>query len=634
MSLADLEERLRLLDQPSLEDLGGAKAVLEYSSALACNVKADRIAYAFAVTEAALAAPEVTFVANVLRENPYPYVVASVAQAVLTLNIEARDQRLLQRRLLDRVMERDGQSGAEMASECLAGAFLLADLPGASRPAVVAALDEIGPGDPPLLVRRAALLAGLAWLWNRSPDLEEILQRLSADKEAGEQAQYEMALISLDQALRDDTQQAVLLGLERAASQFASASLAGPELVEAEALAKILSAIVLFCSDDPEDLEALLLQAAEASSARGAELDRRSLRSWLRPRLDAEIAWWNMASALKGLSEDLGKRSWLRAVSVLEQIARLRRSLVPAATPSGDRLRGAITEKIAESFLREEGLRGHLTAWLEDALTSEADRSEASALLEAMGQLKRRRLAFKLELHPLGGADQISIGTQTEQRARALVAIAANRGFTEPIERAYVAMDRALAGHPDYAGVVQADARGLIEYLTLFLSHCLDVTPTMAKGLFDFLFARDDTQPLEIEVQRACWHFLRLQAGGFPQHQVLREVADIGSGRADIVIIRPEWRIVLEIKRELENASRDGIRKYLGQVATYELAGPRIAFLVVLDLVSQRGWPLTLEDNCWVESLQTIGDSQPRMVCVWRIPGARQPPSETLTPIQ
>jgi hypothetical protein len=84
---------------------------------------------------------------------------------------------------------------------------------------------------------------------------------------------------------------------------------------------------------------------------------------------------------------------------------------------------------------------------------------------------------------------------------------------------------------------------------------------------------------------------------------------------------------------KVSSSCTEAIRQYLGQVVTYELTGPRIGFLVVLDLVSQRGWPLTLEDNCWVEAVQSSRDSVPRMVCVWRIPGGRRAPSKVTTPV-
>lgn len=186
--------------------------------------------------------------------------------------------------------------------------------------------------------------------------------------------------------------------------------------------------------------------------------------------------------------------------------------------------------------------------------------------------------------------------------------------------------------HPDLNGEVRDDARILLAHLIHFLVYCLEVTPSMAKGLFDFLFERDGAKPLEVELQRALWTSLRIQIHGFPQQQILREAADIGAGRADIAIVRPTWRPVIEIKRELADASREGIRKYLGQAASYTLTGPRLGFLVVLDLCSQREWTLPLEDNCWVETVSSPDDSVCRSVVVIRVPGWRKTPSQVSTP--
>ncbi|PZR31472.1 hypothetical protein [Caulobacter segnis] len=629
VSPEELARRLVDFTVPSLADLGGLDSLVAASDVLAQSLYADRAITALAGSSEPLSMQAVALVSDILGYNPHPFVVSAAAQSVLELPLDARDQRLLQRRLLERASVRDTMPAALMASECLAGAFLLADLPGASRPAAIAALDDLHPGEAEVVLRRGALLAGLAWLWSRSPDLENLLRRLSVDAEAGEQALYELALITLDRALAADDKATLLSGLELAAGQFAAAAVAGPELVEAFALSKVLTALVGFCSDEPDDLETLLAQATAATTARTLEMDRAALRTWLRPRVDAETAWWSLASALKGLSLDLAKPSWLRAVPVLEQIARLRRTMIPLATSSGDRLREAVTDAVALSFLREEGLRSHLTAWRDDDATTADDRAEATALIAAVSALadERRRSS-------LCRAPGIASPAQAGQPFDGMFALSRASSFTGPIERAYLAMDKALEGHIDYRGDMRGDARSLITYLHLFLSHCLDMTPAMAKGTFDFLFAKDATTPLEVELQRACWHFLRLQANGFPQHQISRELPDVGGGRADIAIVRPGFRMIIEVKRELVDASRQAIRQYLGQVATYELTGPRIGFLIVLDLVSQRGWPLTLEDNCWVEAVQTSQDSAPRMVCVWRIPGGRQAPSKVATPVQ
>lgn len=626
LSADALEQRLQLLATPGLADLGGLATLAAVADTLSQSVYADRLVRALAGEGEPLSDQAVDIIDRILAQNPHPFVVAATAQVLLDAPLGSQQQRLLQRRLLQRATVRDTPIACLMASECLAGGFLLADLPGASRPAALAALDEITAGDDPILVRRAALLAGLAWLWGRSSDLEDLLVRLSQNNEAGEQALFELAFIALDRALAAETSATMLQGLEVAARKFSAAADAGPELVEAAALSQVLLATTKFCSDSQDGLEPMLAQAVDAAATRHRELDRQALRSWLRPRLDVEAAWWSLASSLKGLSLQLAQPSWLRAVPVLEQIARLRRAMVPLASPGGDVLRRSITDTLALSFLRQEGLRSHLTAWRDDKSTSEADRSEASALLEAIAELSSVRSA------PEGASAAPS--TAQEQQLAGLISLSAPLGFTGALERAYLAMDGAVDGHVDYVGEMRSDVGALITYLTLFLGHCLDMTPAMAKGGFEFLFADGRAKPLEEELQRACWHFLRLQAHGFPHHQIIRELNDVGGGRADIAIVRPQHRLVIEIKRELADASREGISKYLGQTAAYELTGPRIGFLVVLDLVSQRGWPLTLEDNCWVEQVQAPNDTVPRTVCVWRIPGARRTPSAITTPVQ
>jgi len=630
MTAGTLQQRIRELEQPTAGELGGLREIVESGAELATDVYADRLVMALATVQEELPPAGVDLISLIFEKNTHPFVVAAAAQHAVRLRTSALHQRKLQRCLLNRAVQMSTAPQAEMASECLAGAFLFADLPGGSRPAFIAALDEIKPGDPAILVRRASVLAGLAWLWHGSPDLESVLQRLSVDPEAGEQALFERSIIALDDALRSDSQEALLQGLNRAIDLFRATLDADPEMAEAEAFASVLIAITRFIADDDNGAEGAVATAILAATERSTVLDDRSLREWLRPRVDMEVTWYEVATALKGLSNALSKPSWLRAVPVLEQIVKLRRAAVALATDAGDQLRQSITDRIANSFLRHEGLKAHLQAWFEDSSTSEPDRSEALELLQALDRKGRTQGNSQ----GLVGSGEPTSPTEDEKilRLLALADLATGSGLTGVSERLFYELDQTLCEHPDYVGIVRSDTRLLLKYLILFLAHCLDVTPAMAERTFDFLFERDGTQPLEKELQRTLFHFLRLQAGGFPQHQIVRELPDIATGRADIAVVRPSWRMVVEIKRELDDCSRSGVRKYLGQASTYELTGPLIAFLVVLDLQSQKEWPLALKDNCWVEKVEGSGDSQPRLVCVWRIPGARRAPSATKTP--
>lgn len=98
----------------------------------------------------------------------------------------------------------------------------------------------------------------------------------------------------------------------------------------------------------------------------------------------------------------------------------------------------------------------------------------------------------------------------------------------------------------------------------------------------------------EKDLQIAMFQALHFAATGFKSHQICREIHDVAYGRVDLGIACSEWLMSLELKHEFSDASRAGISKYLGQAATYLLTGARIGFLVVLDLCSQKDWPLTI----------------------------------------
>lgn len=627
-----LEQKLAYFLAPTLDDLGGSRDVAQGGEALAQSLHADRLVRAIACEDEHMPADLAKVVFAVLAHNPHSFVLAAAAQHLAHAQMGHDQTRQAQRILIARVQMKATPTEALIASEALAGAFLLANNSGASRPALIAALDEIEAHDDPFLVRRAARLAGLAWLWSRSPDLTELLKRLCLNDEAGEQALHELGLILLENALTLPSGEEVIEGLELAADMFASASKADPELNEARAFYHSLKAVSLFCSAaDNEAVELEIDKAREAAVDRHCLLDTASLRSWLRPTVAAEIAWYELANLLEGLSQRLQERSWLRAVPVLQQLSRLRVALVAVANHSGDTLREAVTNRIAQGIVSQDGLVSHLSAWVNDMGISAQEKEDGLALL-AQVEEERQRSPGKDE----GRAEGATSARPSPGHIAHLLTSTqmAGSALTGKREETFLKLDQALQRHVDYKGNFARDVRILLNYQILYLAHCLDVTPRMAEEFFAFLFDDGEDKPLEVALQRSFWTYLHLQANGFPSHQILREPPDIGTGRADIAIVRPSWRIVIEIKRETTNASVDGIKKYIGQAGTYVLTDQRIAFLVVLDLCSQKKWPLTIEDNCWVEWVQGPDESQPRAIVVFRIPGMRVPPSDMRTPAE
>jgi hypothetical protein len=636
--VTELSAKLAVSSALMLDDLGGAELVERSAAQIASDVHADRLVAAIArapVVNKGLA----DVVVAVLERNPYPLVVGAALLHARTMVLPPESQRRLQHVLLKRIGRRVTALEADMASECLAGAFLLAAAGRISRLAFLSQLEDSRPGEHPLYLRRAARIAGLAWAWDRTPEMRSLLERLTIDHEAGDQALYELAMIHLDEALASNNRDSLLTKLSETAAIFESAIQHSPDFVQAGAMGAILRAVTLFCLNAPSpEVESQLASARRSLGERTLHLDQGAIRAWLRPRIDLETAWYQLSLTLSGLAAALEERSWLRAVPVLERVAAIRRSMIAFMSVEGDTLLRAATERFARSFLANEGLRAHLEAWVQDPAISEDDRLEARGLLQAI-ELARDAPAGKdsrpVELPTTSGLGQPEVGAEPGPRSRGAINLILGSRYwvtTQKIEEVFASIDVSLADHPDYQGVVRDDIRLLALFVTTFLSHCLDVGSRMSEAMFNFLFDRDGSKPLEIELQRAVYTALRVQVCGFPQHTVVNELPDVAAGRADVAIIRPSWRMVVELKRELDDASRAGIKKYLGQTASYNLTGPRIGILVVLDLCSQKEWALTLQDNCWVESIAGEGDTYPRAVLVFRIPGMRTVPSAARTP--
>lgn len=628
MDFHDFDTVLSSNGSPSSEELGGPAVMRQLAPEFVKSGHADRLANALRGTSD-MRTDYLKFAVGVLRENPFPLVVASVAKSLTSVDLTRREVISAQDTLLARARQMDTQLDNEMASECLAAAFLLASEASASQSALVAAIDRTEPGDNFLLIRRVALLAGLAWHWDQSKDLEALLERLATDDESGEQAAFELGMIHIDRALSSQDKEVLFARLDDAAKWFEAAVAIDPEMPEALAFSSTVRALMLFCSDAPaESVEHHVELACEAASERFHYLDTRSLRTWLRPRLDAQTAWYELTGALRGLSRYMSERSWLRALPVLQQIATLRSTLVSLATDSGDALRSAVTNRLASGFAAREGLRAHLQDWIADIQTDDVHRQHAVVLLAAVDTLR----TDPGKAAPLASAAGLASGTEPGEPAAALLRAMQPAPFDRMQERCFLSLVSQLQPHVDYHGSVEEDVNAFIAFQIRFLALCLDIGADMAKPTFQFLFQPDDTMPLEQDVQIAMFQWMRISMPRFSSHQIHREAHDVSRGRADLAITCAAWQMIIELKRESSDASRQGISQYLGQAASYALTGSRIGFLVVLDLCSQKKWPLNLADNCWVESVQGPGDSEPRLIVVFRIPGMRPVPSAIVTP--
>lgn len=107
------------------------------------------------------------------------------------------------------------------------------------------------------------------------------------------------------------------------------------------------------------------------------------------------------------------------------------------------------------------------------------------------------------------------------------------------------------------------------------------------------------------------------------------EQSDVAGGRADIVVDHLGVRLVIEVKREDEDASHERLRtRYGAQASEYSNTNARIGFLLVLDRSRTDGTSGDIEEKFSVQTVTKAGDKEPRTLVLAVMPGKRKRPSE------
>lgn len=144
-----------------------------------------------------------------------------------------------------------------------------------------------------------------------------------------------------------------------------------------------------------------------------------------------------------------------------------------------------------------------------------------------------------------------------------------------------------------------------------------------------FLRATGSTAPLEQPLHQDYYEWL---SQGPIYNTIQAEPINRGRGRADVLVKFREASFCVECKRELHDASRDGLRAYLGQAAVYTDTDTALGMLLALDLTIPSTGAPDLFSSTWVERIKREQEEHPRYVVVCRLPGSKRDPSATMTP--
>lgn len=202
----------------------------------------------------------------------------------------------------------------------------------------------------------------------------------------------------------------------------------------------------------------------------------------------------------------------------------------------------------------------------------------------------------------------------------ALEAMIGDRGAPQPMVRLVEeAILAELSEHEDFTGRVAEDVATVVRSVIRYVAHRLG-TPA------NFMRADYPDEPLEQDLADDLERWLA--AAPLTRGSVTIEVRHVAGGRADVLVAFGTHRVVVELKRELTDASRVALADhYADQAASYEATDYPFGVVLVLDLSSEQTAALAhLRDLAWTTETGDVAGSPRRLVwCV--IPGRRVTPS-------
>jgi hypothetical protein len=177
--------------------------------------------------------------------------------------------------------------------------------------------------------------------------------------------------------------------------------------------------------------------------------------------------------------------------------------------------------------------------------------------------------------------------------------------------------------HNNAPGKVLVDS--VMVSIIRFLNIRLEVTQKTLPRI-SYLFEHPGKSlPTENDLQN---DFFEYATGFLPGVEI--EVNNVGSGRADIRFSYRSERLIIEVKRELNDSSFQALTKaYAAQTTEYQNVGLRIGILLVLDLTRTltEGTP-HIESLINVQKVNRTGENESRFVIIVKVPGRRLRPSD------
>jgi len=547
--------------------------------------------------------------------------------------------------LLPTAAERTAQP--VLAAERLEAALRLVLLQARPRWAVMAALTEPVHLLPVEYQDRLARLIGLAMdAFDGAEERKDLRDRLRelAEMDA-EDAMAELGRQTLRDALSLTDPAATRAEVERAIEVLSEAAKEeGRD--DAVALAAASRAVLAFADGDATTLREAAGQARGTADRIALNLRGMHERAWSTPGRTAQAGWLNLAWQLDSLATELEQDAFLDTTEVLAAIAELYRddrTVSPGSFAAGSLIRPRIAMDVAR--------RGVMVSQVERAVAADRARNEpllppeVDLLLAAVRGASGQRTAATASdddqesdsapalTRLLGREQAAAFMAQHPDAHRAVEELAKIfdgrdlLGLGADEDAALVGLEEELlaelANNPYFTGTVAQDFWRLTRLTVRFIKHTLDGREAYLRP-----FGKRGDAPHEKVLQNHFASWLQCLLGD----RVQIEVSNVATGRCDVLVtmgggVTFTW----EIKRELDNASRDSLENsYLGQALEYQGAHVPLGGLLVLDLTAHGQVTAHISDQLWITHRTPPGSKVLRTALGAVVIGNRPPPSKVV----
>lgn len=466
-----------------------------------------------------------------------------------------------------------------------------------------------------------AKAVGLVWSRVREAGLVELLTRLAQSGSGA--AWHELGTLQLAQALEALTSENVSSQLATAHSSFAEACASREEATDShlmrlsiEALQKLISRQrPTFATSIAAEFSAHLFSFQSAKKPEAPA-------GWQVSDREIILSWTQIALTMDALAKHLWEPSWWEPSAVignqLLKVYAASRSFFRIAAPPG--LDTVVRPALASSLFRSASQLHLLREWLRQN-PDDAQAGDASSLISAVeGQAAA--------VFPLAAPDTAvpeAEGSDLFQQLSSSLSSAFEEALPASLRDTLETWLTQIDKHADLEG--NANARVFIGQIVFFVLHFLHACTDRASPidpLSSYLFNRDvKNRPLEEALQT---HFRTLLAAWMGQMGY--EVRGISGGRCDVVFSRGTERLVVEVKRELKDASIASVfTAYGAQTEEYQNSSWRLGILLVLDLTLEHGQGLHMKDAVASRTIQREGESAARTVFLVKVAGRRLTPS-------